>query len=60
MIRVPVGGGRFNDRVAGVAVRGGRGLVHRPTWEAFWTLPGGRTEMFGFAVDTRAGRCAGS
>lgn len=35
---------RFNFRVAGLALAGGRALVHRAEWEGFWTLPGGRVE----------------
>jgi ADP-ribose pyrophosphatase YjhB (NUDIX family) len=36
---------RFNFRVAAVAIRGGRVLVHRRVDEDFWSLPGGRVEM---------------
>lgn len=46
------GGRRFNYRVAGVAVEHGRVLVHRPVWEGFWTLPGGRAEFFEHSPDT--------
>jgi ADP-ribose pyrophosphatase YjhB (NUDIX family) len=36
---------RFNYRVAGVAVRDRRVLLHRTEEEDFWSLPGGRCEM---------------
>jgi ADP-ribose pyrophosphatase YjhB (NUDIX family) len=39
------GGGRFNFRVAGVALAGSRVFVHRNVKDDFWTLPGGRVEM---------------
>ncbi len=38
-------GHRFNFRVAGLALRDGKVLVHREVGEPFWTLPGGRVEM---------------
>jgi len=38
-------GGRFNVRVAGIAMRGGHVLAHRGTDEDFWTFPGGRLEF---------------
>ncbi|QKG84887.1 NUDIX hydrolase [Kroppenstedtia pulmonis] len=37
--------GRFNFRVAGVALHQGRVLLHRLPGEAFWTMPGGRGEL---------------
>ncbi len=45
------GTSRFNFRVAGIAKRDGRVLVHRAKHEAFWTFPGGRAEM---GEETRA------
>ena len=36
----------FGMRAAGVAVDGGRVLLHRAEFDAFWSLPGGRL-MFG-------------
>lgn len=37
--------GRFNFRVAMVAIREGKVLVHRAEQERFWSLPGGRGEL---------------
>ncbi|TAE47309.1 MAG: NUDIX domain-containing protein [Bacteroidetes bacterium] len=45
MISFSEGDCRFNYRVAGVAVREGRLLLHRFQSDGFWTLPGGRAEM---------------
>jgi 8-oxo-dGTP pyrophosphatase MutT (NUDIX family) len=36
--------GRFNYRVAGVAIVDGRVLLHQAAGDDFWTLPGGRLE----------------
>ena len=44
-LRFDVEGGRFNVRVAGIAVREDHVLVHRGTDEDFWTFPGGRLEF---------------
>jgi ADP-ribose pyrophosphatase YjhB (NUDIX family) len=38
-------GVRFNYRVAGIVIEGGRVLLSRADWEDFWYLPGGRVEM---------------
>lgn len=45
MISIDLGGGRFNLRAAGIALREGRVLVHRAQWDTHWTLPGGRVEV---------------
>ncbi|RDE08185.1 NUDIX domain-containing protein [Pelagibacterium lacus] len=45
MISVDMAGGRFNFRVAGIAVRAGHVLVHRAHWDSHWSLPGGRIEL---------------
>jgi ADP-ribose pyrophosphatase YjhB (NUDIX family) len=39
------GGTIFQVRVGGVAVSGGRVLLHRTAGEPFWSLPGGRLEV---------------
>lgn len=44
-------GRRYNARVAGLALRGGRLLVHRASHEPFWTIPGGTAEL---GEDSRA------
>ena len=36
--------GRFNYRVAGVAIAAGRVLLHKRDGDDFWTLPGGRPD----------------
>ena len=36
--------GRFNYRVAGVAIAGHRVFLHQRAGDDFWTLPGGRPE----------------
>ncbi len=43
---------RFNFRVAGIAIREGRVLLHTAPGDDFWTLPGGRAEMLEFTPDT--------
>ena len=43
--------GRFNYRVAGVAIVDGQVLLHQAAGDDFWTLPGGRPEMMETAVD---------
>ena len=45
MLAMPVGAGRFNVRVAGIALRDGHVLVHRMAGDAYWVLPGGRVEF---------------
>ena len=44
MISFETTAGRFNFRVAGVALAGGRVLLHQREGDDFWTLPGGRPE----------------
>ena len=44
MISFETPAGRFNYRVAGVAMAAGRVLLHRREGDDFWTLPGGRPE----------------
>ena len=44
MISFETTAGRFNYRVAGVAISAGRVLLHQREGEDFWTLPGGRPE----------------
>lgn len=45
MLSFPVGGTRFNYRVAGVAIRDGQVLVCREDDDDYCMLPGGRVEM---------------
>lgn len=45
MLSFPVGGTRFNYRVAGAAVRDGHVLVCREDDDDYCMLPGGRVEM---------------
>lgn len=45
MLSFPVGGTRFNYRVAGVAIRDGQVLVCREDDDSHCMLPGGRVEM---------------
>ncbi len=45
MITLDTGAQRFNYRIVGVAVVGGRVLLHRAERDAFWSLPGGRAEL---------------
>ncbi len=45
MIQFTRGTSGFNYRVAGVAFREGRALLHRFEGEDFWCLPGGRVEL---------------
>ena len=45
MISVIVDGVRFNFRAAAVIVDDGYALLHRATFEDFWSLPGGRVEV---------------
>ncbi|MDX1908042.1 MAG: NUDIX hydrolase [Bacteroidia bacterium] len=44
MISFDDGPYRFNYRIAGVAIRDGRLLLHRFPADAFWSLPGGRAD----------------
>lgn len=43
---------RFTNRVAGIAIRNGRVLLHRAENEQFWVIPGGRAEICESAEDT--------
>jgi 8-oxo-dGTP pyrophosphatase MutT (NUDIX family) len=43
---LPVEGGLFNFRVAGIAVVHNKLLMHKTTHDNFWSLPGGRVEFF--------------
>ncbi|CAG5071392.1 hypothetical protein DYBT9623_03422 [Dyadobacter sp. CECT 9623] len=54
MISLPVGDALFNYRVAGVAVLNGKLLLHKTPSDKFWSLPGGRAEIFEFSNDTLA------
>lgn len=51
-ICLPVEGALFNFRVAGVAVQNGKLLLHRTPTDNFWSLPGGRVDMFEFSKET--------
>lgn len=52
MISLPIQGALFNYRVAGVAILNGKVLLHKTPADNFWTLPGGRAELFEFSSDT--------
>ncbi|MCF0070307.1 NUDIX hydrolase [Dyadobacter sp. CY261] len=52
MISLPINGALFNYRVAGVAILNGKVLLHKTPTDNFWTLPGGRAELFEFSKDT--------
>lgn len=52
MISLPVQDSLFNYRVAGVAVLNGKVLLHKTPSDNFWSLPGGRAELFEFSKDT--------
>ena len=45
MISVVVDGMLFNFRAAAVIVDDGYALLHRASFEDFWSLPGGRVEV---------------
>jgi len=51
-ICLPVEDALFNFRVAGVAVHNGKLLLHRTPTDNFWSLPGGRVDMFEFSKET--------
>lgn len=51
-ICLPVGNSLFNFRVAGVAVQNGKLLLHKTPTDNFWSLPGGRVDMFEFSKET--------
>ncbi|ACT94051.1 NUDIX hydrolase [Dyadobacter fermentans] len=52
MISLRIDGALFNYRVAGVAVLNDKVLLHKTPSDNFWTLPGGRCELFEFSKDT--------
>lgn len=52
MISLPIQGALFNYRVAGVAIVNGKVLLHKTPSDNYWTLPGGRAELFEFSSDT--------
>ena len=51
MISFETPAGRFNYRVAGVAMAAHRVLLHQRAGDDFWTLPGGRPEPMESAGD---------
>jgi 8-oxo-dGTP pyrophosphatase MutT (NUDIX family) len=51
-ISVPLDGGLFNFRVAGVAVCKDKILLHKTPTDNFWSLPGGRADLFEFTRET--------
>ncbi|TDE16615.1 NUDIX hydrolase [Dyadobacter psychrotolerans] len=51
-ISVPLSGGLFNFRAAGVAVVNGKLLLHKTSADKFWSLPGGRADMFETTKET--------
>ncbi|HEX6544513.1 MAG TPA: NUDIX hydrolase [Ktedonobacterales bacterium] len=54
MISFTVDGVRFNLRAAAVIIDEGHVLLHRASYEAFWSLPGGRVEAGESAAATVA------
>jgi len=52
MISLPVQDSLFNYRVAGVAILNGKVLLHKTPSDNFWSLPGGRAELFEFSKET--------
>ncbi|TVQ19672.1 MAG: NUDIX domain-containing protein [Spirochaetaceae bacterium] len=52
MIVIPSNAGLFNYRIAGIAIHGGRILLHKSPNDEYWALPGGRAEMMERAADT--------
>lgn len=51
-ICLPVNNSLFNFRVAGVALQNGKLLLHKTPTDNFWSLPGGRVDMFEFSRET--------
>jgi 8-oxo-dGTP pyrophosphatase MutT (NUDIX family) len=51
-ICLPVNNALFNFRVAGVAVQNGKVLLHKGPADNFWSLPGGRVDLFEFSRET--------
>lgn len=54
MVSFDDGDQRFQMRAAGIAIRHGHVLVHRPTWDRQWTLPGGRVDLGETSAETVA------
>ena len=52
MISLAIDGALFNYRVAGVAILNGKVLLHKTPADNFWSLPGGRAELFEFSKNT--------
>jgi len=52
MICFDEGPSRFQMRAVGIAIREGHLLIHRATYEGFWSLPGGRVERDESAGET--------
>ncbi|CAG5004865.1 hypothetical protein DYBT9275_03464 [Dyadobacter sp. CECT 9275] len=50
-ISVNVSNALFNFRVAGIATVGEKVLLHKTPADNYWSLPGGRVEMFEFAAE---------
>ena len=51
-ISFPFENALFNFRVAGIAICKGKLLLHKTADDNFWSLPGGRVEMFEFSKET--------
>jgi 8-oxo-dGTP pyrophosphatase MutT (NUDIX family) len=51
-ICLPVHNALFNFRVAGVAIHKEKLLLHKTPTDNFWSLPGGRVDMFEFSRET--------
>ena len=52
MISLSVGDALFNYRAAGVAILNNKVLMHKTPRDNFWSLPGGRAELFEFSNET--------
>lgn len=51
-ICLPVENALFNFRVAGVAIKNNKLLLHKTPTDNFWSLPGGRVDLFEFSRET--------
>ena len=51
-ISIPLPGGLFNFRVAGLAVYNDKILLHKSPTDQFWSLPGGRVDLFELTKET--------
>lgn len=51
-ISFPLPGGLFNFRVAGIAVYNDKILLHKTPSDHFWSLPGGRVDVFELTKET--------